>query len=300
MTGSSRSRSGLISDQLRQRLRRFQVVAQSAATQGGVGDRRSRSKGEGIEFEDFRDYVFGDDMRRVDPHVFARLGQPVIRQYNVSERLSITLLVDLSASMDFGSPPKAEVARALAAGLSLCSLAHGDAVHCGVFDGANLDWYPRLTGYARFGDLEAWLVDRPTGATKGTSRPLHLHRTALPAGGIGVLISDLWGDDVLRWIDTMKEAGHELIVIRVLAPEELDPERLGSRSARFVDSESGEEVEVDLVPATVASYREHMRARTQEISDLVLEREGRFVDVSSDTPLTELFERRLREHQVIR
>lgn len=300
MRGGALARHQLIPPQLRHALRRYQLVTRLGITKGGVGERRSRSKGEGIEFEDFRDYSFGDDMRRVDPHVFARLGQHVLRQYNVPGRLEVTLLVDLSPSMGYGEPPKADVALALAAGLALCALSHGDAVRCCVFAGTGPAWYPRLAGAGRFEELEGWLVDRRDLTAMNVPVALDLDPSQLSPGGLTVLISDLWGDDASRAVDVLGESGQDLVVIRVLSPEEVDPSQYGSGPVRFVDSESGDEVELDLGEETVASYLDHLRATTKEQRDLVYAKGGRFVSVRSDTPVPDLFERGLREAHVIR
>src|SRR5690606_10297229 len=156
----SRQRVSLLSPQLRQSLGRTRIVAGRAIARGGVGERKSRTKGEGIEFEDFRPYAFGDDLRRLDPHVHARLGQNVIRQYNVPERLSVSILLDTSESMTFGEPKKSQVALGVTTGLALCSLTGSDTVRCGALRDDTVDWYSRLSGAGRLEELEAWLTGR--------------------------------------------------------------------------------------------------------------------------------------------
>lgn len=300
MNGLPDPGSSLLPHHLRQSLRRFQIVVQTGTTHGGVGERRSRSKGEGIEFEDFRPYAFGDDMRRLDPHVYSRLGQPVIRQYNVPERLAVTILVDLSASMDFGAPAKAEVAKAVAAGLALCALAGGDTVRCGVLGDGSVEWFPRLSGAGRFDDLHAWLAGRGVGGAPELSRAVAAAKPDLPAGGVCVLIGDMWGDDADRALDHLREADQDPIVVRVLAPEELDPAAYGNGPVRFVDSETGDEVEIDLEPAAIEAYAEHLGARSARLREHVLASQGRLVDVSTAVPVADVFERHLQAAQVIK
>lgn len=300
MTPPPTTRGGLLPAGLRLALRRYRIVAQTASTHGGVGERRSRNKGEGIEFEDFRPYAFGDDARRIDPHVYARLGQPVIRQYNVAESLAVTLFVDLSASMAFGTPAKADYARALTTGLAICALANADTARCCCLGGGGVAWFPRLSGAGRLDDLEAWLAARRVGGHLDLGVAVQGVRAELPSGGLAVLVSDLWTEDGVEAIDALAAAGQDVIVVRVLAPEEVDPAGYGYGSMRFMDSESGEEVEVELGPAAISTYRQRLAERSHALRERVLAHQGRLVDVSTDVPIADVFERRMRDARVIR
>lgn len=94
------------------------------------GERRSLKRGAGLEFADFRDYVPGDDLRRVDWNVYARLDRPYIKLREEEEDLAVHILVDASKSMDWGEGPQHKFAFALhlAAGLGSIALGTGDRV----------------------------------------------------------------------------------------------------------------------------------------------------------------------------
>src|SRR5262245_5865502 len=94
------------------------------------GERRSLRRGAGLEFADFRDYVPGDDLRRVDWNVYARLDRPYIKLREEEEDLAVHLLVDASQSMDWGEGAlhKFSYARQLAAGLGSIALSTGDRI----------------------------------------------------------------------------------------------------------------------------------------------------------------------------
>ena len=87
------------SPRLLQSLQRSRVLVRSAKATVGVGERRSNAKGSGMEFLDYREYQPGDDVRHLDPHLFARTGGHYVRQYAVYQQLPITIIVDGSASM---------------------------------------------------------------------------------------------------------------------------------------------------------------------------------------------------------
>ncbi|MBX3143632.1 MAG: DUF58 domain-containing protein [Trueperaceae bacterium] len=289
----------LLPPDLRRRLRGLRFVSSTGVTHGGVGERRSRSKGDGIEFEDFRPYTYGDDTRRIDPHVLARLGQTVIRQYNVPERLAITLLVDLSTSMSFGTPTKGEVSLRIAAGLALCALANGDSLMCACTRESSIESFPRLTGLGKLDELFEWIRSRTASGQQALLGPVTNLNRLVPAGGITVVISDMWDVTCLDAVNRLREYHQHVVVIRPLTPAELDPRVLGSGLIRLVDSESGEEVEIELREATLASYRSHFARLTASIRDTVTKAQGQFIELSTEDSLTDLFEVHLREARVI-
>lgn len=267
---------------------------------GGVGERKSRTKGEGIEFEDFRPYAFGDDLRRLDPHVHARLGQNVIRQYNVPERLSVSILVDTSESMIVGAPDKSRVALGIAAGLALCSLKGSDTVSCGALVGGSVDWYPRLSGAGRMDELEAWLSRRRFGGRVDLLAALSSAVATLPRHGLLIIVSDMWFDDVAAAMDLLADADQSVVVVRVLAPQEADPRLNAPGPVRLVDAETGKEIEIELGDASVEAYKRLFSASAEELRERVIGIGGRLAGVTSDTDLSEVFQRTFRQAGIIR
>src|SRR5438046_10166782 len=87
------------------------------------GERRSRKRGQSVEFADFRNYTPGDDFRLIDWNAYARLDRFMLRLFVAEEELTLILFVDLSGSMDWGSPIKAVTARRLAVGLGVVARA---------------------------------------------------------------------------------------------------------------------------------------------------------------------------------
>lgn len=90
------------------------------------GNRKSMQKGLSAEFSDFREYMPGDDLRRMDWNVYARLDKLYIREYMEEKEAVVSVLIDTSASMDYGSESKAELARDLAAVISYLALGNMD------------------------------------------------------------------------------------------------------------------------------------------------------------------------------
>src|SRR5690606_16952271 len=112
-------------------LRSLRLAARGPASGARQGDRRSAVRGRGLEFADHRPYSAGDDLRRVDWNVYARLRTVLVRLYHEDRNLSVRICVDASASMAFGTPRKADHAAELAAGLALVALLVRDDVSVG-------------------------------------------------------------------------------------------------------------------------------------------------------------------------
>jgi uncharacterized protein (DUF58 family) len=289
-----------LSPALRQRLGRAKLVAPGVLAAGGVGERPSAQRGEGIEFEEHRPYQPGDDARRIDPNLYARWGAPFVREYNVGQQLTVTLLLDASRSMEPGTPAKLDVARSIATGLAFVALAGSDAVQSGVWSGDRLWWQPRRSGSGRIDDLERWWASfRPKGRSDLVTAVRRV-RPELPKRGLTILISDLWSDEAEAAIDALAAAGQALLVVQVLAEEEVHPERYSGGSLRMVDVESGDEVDVSLGAPQIDRYRALLGGWTDELRQRTSAVRGRFVRVSNDETAEHVFLRTLPGVGVLR
>lgn len=285
---------------LRQRLSRATLLPGDALAVGGVGERRSRSKGEGIEFEDHRPYQFGDDLRRVDPHLFARFGEAFVRQYNVTQRLNVTLLLDASRSMASGVPSKMRMAARIAQGLAFVALAGSDLVQVGVLNGGRLHWRQGQSGLSRSSELEVWLDSWQGLGDTDLLALVNASRSRLQPGSLTIIISDFWSDSSLQAIDALAAAQQAIVAVHVLSPEEISPHLHGDGQLRLIDVESGEEVDVSIGAAELESYRALLADWTAELKARVFAARGRYLRALSDQPLEQLFLKSLPEAGVLR
>src|SRR6187402_2282227 len=95
---------------------------------GAAGERVSRRRGGSAEFQEHRPYAPGDDLRRIDWSAFARTGEPVLKLFRAEEDSVLRVVLDVSASLAFGTPQKLEVARRVAAAIGYLALANGQRV----------------------------------------------------------------------------------------------------------------------------------------------------------------------------
>lgn len=217
------------------RIARLELRAQGVVEGLLAGLHKSPSKGQSVEFLQHREYIPGDDLRRVDWKVWGRQDRLTVKVFEEETSLRLTLLVDGSASMDYRTatavrspsparPSKFEAAATLAASLAWLALSHGDAAGCTVFDDRVRRGVPprgRKTQLVEICDL----LGAPRNAGPSDFQPVltSLAKT-LPPRGMVILVSDLLGDrdGLLRGLRLLANRGHDLAILHVLDDDELD------------------------------------------------------------------------------
>lgn len=259
------------------KLSRSKLLTRWAVASVGIGERRSLARGSGMEFADHREYQAGDDLRHLDPHLHARFGKNYIRQYEVYQQLPITILIDASRSMDFGTPNKFMVAKQLAALLGFVGLAGGDRVQIGVGTGARLHWSARYHGVMRAQPLFSWIERQALEQRGRFDGALRLASEKLVNRGLLIVLSDWWEKGLEKELATLVAGGQEIWGIQVVAAEEMEPTLIGQGEVRFVDMETGDEIELAIDRDTVDRYRQATRAWRERIESLLNRGHGRYL-----------------------
>ena len=271
------------------KLGRAKLMPRWAAAAVGTGERRSKMKGAGMEFADHREYQPGDDLRRLDPHLYARFGQNFIREYDVYRQLPITILVDASRSMNYGQPNKFEFACSIASALGFIGLAGGDQVQFGVGAGEKVHWSPRFHGASRAQTMFDWFKDQHPEGDGSFAQALRVAARHLTVRGLLIVMSDWWADDLDAELALLSATGQELWGLHVLAREELDPSVLGSGEVRLTDVETGHEVEMALDGPTLDRYKKGFKAWQDRLQSLFTRARGRYLLTPTDQPTDRLF-----------
>jgi uncharacterized protein (DUF58 family) len=215
------------------------------------GLHRSPFKGFSVEFAEYRQYMPGDDLATIDWKVYARSDRHYVKKFEEETNLDCHILLDVSASMGYGSPgvTKLEYGTYLAASLAYLMNRQRDAVGLAAFDERIVQTLPAS---ARPGHLRRVLLTLDglkIGLRTNLSRPLHQLADSLSKRGMVVVISDLL-DEPERVISGLKHfhfRGTDVVVFHLLHVDEV--EFPFERSTRFADLESGDEVTA--VPAVV-------------------------------------------------
>ena len=279
-------------------LERLLLLMRSPVRGGLKGGRRSVKRGQSVEFADYRDYALGDDLRQLDWNVYARLEQLFVKLFIEEEDVTVTLLVDASASMATGSPYKLVFAKRAAAALGYIGLASEDRVAVSALSGRMARRRAAMRGSGRvfrlLADLSA--IEPADGPTDLVAAARHA-AAQLHGRGVLVLLSDLLDPGADRVIRELAATGSELVVLHVLSPDELDP--LLEGDLRLVDSETGDRVDITADLATIDAYKARLAAWKQDFADLAARRRASYVDLSSDQNLADLMFAELRRRRVL-
>lgn len=257
------------------------------------GERISRQKGHSIEFSDFRDYSVGDDLRRLDWSILARLEKPTIRTFQDEDDLAVYVLLDCSASMDFGHPTKHEAARKAAVALGLIGLLGQDAVYLLKLGEPTRRKTRALRGRANASAVDRWAAGAEASGVLGLADSLtQFAYSGTYRPGLAILVTDGLDPDAAQAIRAVGARGHEVLVVQIISALELDPEMEGD--LRLLDSESGAVVEITAHSEALRVYKENLAAHCDEIADAAVKSGGRYMRLLSHEAVVDVCVRELR------
>ena len=233
------------------RIGRLELRARQVVEGVLAGLHKSPYRGQSVEFLQHREYVRGDDLRRVDWKVWARQDRLYVKEFEEETNLRLTLAVDCSASMEYAgvgaSETKYDCAATLAASLAWLALSHGDAVGCATFDDRVRTAAPARTNRSHLASiLDVLSLPRGRGGHPAEATALlpvlrSLSET-LPRRGLVVIVSDLLGDrtGLVPGLRRLRSRGHDVALLHVMDDDELDFPFDGP--TRFEGLEGNEEI----------------------------------------------------------
>lgn len=218
------------------------------------GERRSFQMGSSVEFRDYRNYVAGDDLRHLDWNIFKRLGKLLIKLYEEEQEHYVYILLDISQSMDFGSPNKLTYGKKVAAALAYLSLAHHDRVFLASI-GENLgEFLPQLRGKGQIFNVFRFLEKLKSRGETHLNRSLQNFSHRVKRRGIAIIISDfLDGEGYELGLKRLAYQRMETHLIQILDRAEVYPSHLAG-DLRLVDVETGDVKEVAVTDEVLVNY----------------------------------------------
>ena len=292
----------LLTPELLRRLEQFQLLAARRAKSSAKGERRSRARGQSVEFADYRNYVAGDDLRYLDWNLFGRLERLFLKLYEAERELPVRIFLDCSESMNFGEPRKFDFARQVAAAIGYVALCGFDRVSIVPFpnEGENVVTAGALrTVRGRKSSLQFFqnIVRLQCGG--GASFNEALRRGALEArqAGVAVVLTDFLdpaGYD--KGLNALVGRGFQINAVQILSPDELAPGTYGD--LKLVDAETGMIQEVTFGKYRMNAYQQTVQNFIQKLREFCASRGINFFSVSSAIKLEDLLLKQLRASEV--
>lgn len=249
------------------------------------GKRRSGQLGASLEFADYREYTPGDDIRRFDWGVYRRTGRPFIRQYWDEQELTLSLYLDITASMNFGD--KLDMAKKLAAAVGYMALSSEDKVQAVLLGDRPLDKLPSLRGKAASPRLFAFLQETSAITGGDVAEAIRQLQVRPREKGMAWIFSDCWlegGPEQMRaLLVRLMAMGQEPVLVQIVSGEELAPGYNGD--LRLIDSELGSGKEVAMSSKVLKAYFREVEQYTHELKEACAGLGARYVQIRSDWPL---------------
>ncbi len=307
----------LLTPELLRRLEQFQLLAARRAKSSSKGERRSRARGQSVEFADYRNYVHGDDFRYLDWNLYGRLEKLFLKLYEEERELPVRIFLDASESMTFGDPPKFDFARQVAAAIGYVALSGFDRVSVIPFPPLDQTSLPPANLQPSTCNLQlAARAALRSVRGKKSAIPFFQNLSALTAGGpanlnealrrgalearhtgLAVVLSDFLDPAGYEsGLTALVARGFQVDLVQILSPDELSPSTFGD--LRLVDCETGAAQEVTFGRYRMKAYRQSVQNFIQRLREFSQARGINFFSAASNTPLEELLLKQLRKAEV--
>ena len=288
----------LLSSEFMHRLEGLDVLSRKILSGKLKGERRSKRRGQSVEFADYRNYVVGDDLRFIDWNIYARLERLFLKMFLEEEDLSLSILIDVSASSDFGDPNKSLYMKRVAAALGYIGLVNYNRVSISAITDTVSAESGNLRSRQKVQQMLGFIEDlQPAGGSflAGACKRFALsHR----GKGVCVILSDFFDkggyENGLRYLAGQN---HDLFAIQVLSPQEISPDLQGD--LKLKDIEDGDMAEVSITAPLLKKYKDNLNAYCAGIKDYVTRRGGTYLFTSTAIPFDTLVLNYLRERGLI-
>jgi uncharacterized protein (DUF58 family) len=277
----------LDADLLRQ-LERLRLTTLTAIVAGLAGDREGRASVARLEFADYRPYVAGDELRRIDWNIYRRLHQLVVKVGAEDGRLSLALLVDTSRSMRVGEPSKFRAAQRMTAALAAIALLRGDQAEVHALGDGRSRPLVRLDGPRQITALVRELERLPESHGTGLEAALADYARGGTASDIALLLSDAHvpTGELAPALRTLASCGRTAGLVHVVAGDERETLLRGPLELR--DAESGRVIETTLDEEGAAEYAERFARFGDSVREQCRALGVRYLRVGSDEDPLEL------------
>ncbi len=256
-------------EEMMARVRKLELKARRLVRESFSGEYLSSFRGQGLDFDDFREYQHGDEVRFIDWNVTARMNSPFVRKFREERELSVILAVDVSGSADYGSVSlsKREVAAETAAVLGFSALHNGDKVGLVIFANEPILFIPPEKGSRHLlRMIREILVAKPDKPGTSVAEVCDFMIRTLRRKSLVFLISDFFSDPLDKPLGKLARK-HETVALRVMDPLESLLPKAGR--VVMIDPETGQETQVNTNnPNLRMGYRKLMERQQEGVASV--------------------------------
>lgn len=298
MTSTTDKKDPLLTSEFMARLDQLDVLSRKLLAGKMKGERRSKRRGQSVEFADYRNYVSGDDLRFIDWNIYARLDRLFLKLFLEEEDLALYILVDVSKSCDYGDPHKGLYLKKVAAALGYIGLVNYNRVSISAMANGVVAETGGLRGRTRVAQMLDFLTKlQPAGAgnlAEACRRFALSHRQK----GVCVVLSDFFDkggyENGLRYVTGGK---YDLFAVHILSPQEIEPDLQGDLKLR--DMEDDDLAEVSITQPLMKQYKANLNAYCLAVKDYITRRGGTYLFASTAVPFDTLVLNYLRERGLL-
>jgi uncharacterized protein (DUF58 family) len=289
----------LLSSEFMTRLDRLEILSRKIFVGRMKGERRSKRKGESVEFADYRNYVVGDDLRFLDWNIYARLDQLLLKLFMEEEDLNVTVLFDVSKSMDWGNPNKALYVKRVTAALAYIGLVNYDRVNLYAYSNVLAHEMRGIRGRRLVSRVIQFLRAIPSEGGSFFSEVARRFALRHQGKGVCIVISDFMDKggyaDGFRYL---LSRDLDLYAIQVLSPEEIDPTLAGD--LKLLDVEDEDTAEVTVSKLLLNKYKAMLTGYCTELKDYCTRRGITYLFTNTRVPFDTLVLSYLRQRGLLR
>lgn len=289
----------LLDPEFMARLERLEYVSRKIFLGKMRGERKSKRRGESVEFADYRPYVAGDDLRFLDWNILARLDRLFLKLFLEEEDLHVGVLLDVSKSMDWGDPAKELYARRVTAALAYIGLCNFDRVSIYPYANGLQAALAGVRGRRMMFQVVDFLRGLEPEGVSNLSLACKQYAIRHPQRGILLVLSDFFDkggyEQGLRYL---LGRDLDLYAVQVLSPQELEPELAGD--LRLVDVEDDDMAEVTVSRALLNRYKQNLQAYCASLKEFCSRRGISYLFTGTDVPFDQLVLSYLRRRGLLK
>lgn len=255
-------------------------------TTGSSGSRKSKAKGMSVEFSDYKDYVAGDDFRRIDWNAYGRFRKLYIKLFMEEKQAVFRIFIDCSKSMSYGKHNKSTLALQVAAAFSYITTKGLDKTFIHPINTLESVRPISISSKNNFINCIDYLSSLKFDGNNSLYKEIKNFRFNGP--GVSVIISDLFiKDDLDKILKYLRYNKQKVILIHTLCREELSPKIDGR--LKLIDSETGLEKNIYVTPTLLKQYKNSLDNYLKVIHNSCTKYESQYILSPSDSPIEKIF-----------